>query len=61
MLLLKRGAEAELYLDTWYGRKVVVKRRVKKGYRIRELDEEIRSYRTSHEAVSYTHLTLPTN
>ncbi|MCD6530332.1 Kae1-associated serine/threonine protein kinase [Candidatus Bathyarchaeota archaeon] len=49
-MLLKRGAEAELYLDTWYGRKVVVKRRIRKGYRIRELDEEIRSTRTSHEA-----------
>ena len=51
VMLLKRGAEAELYLDTRYGRKVVVKKRVRKGYRIRELDEEIRSYRTSHEAV----------
>ena len=50
-MLLKRGAEAELHLDSWYGMKVIIKRRVEKRYRIRELDEEIRSYRTTHEAV----------
>lgn len=50
MRLIKRGAEADLYLEDWYGRNVVVKRRVAKPYRIKHLDEKIRGYRTVHEA-----------
>lgn len=49
--LIKRGAEAEIYLSEWRGRKVIVKKRIKKGYRIKELDEEIREKRTKKEAL----------
>jgi len=47
--LLKKGAEASLFLADWHGRKVVVKTRLPKRYRPAELDAKIRSYRTSHE------------
>jgi len=48
-LLIKKGAEANLYLEEWHNRKVIMKRRLPKRYRIRELDKEIRSQRTVHE------------
>ena len=47
--LLKKGAEASLFLASWHGKRVVVKARVPKKYRPAELDEKIRSYRTAHE------------
>ncbi len=47
--LLKKGAEASLYLADWQGRKVVIKARLPKKYRPAELDEKIRGYRTVHE------------
>ena len=47
--LLKKGAEASLFLANWHGRKVVVKIRFPKKYRPAELDEKIRNYRTAHE------------
>jgi TP53 regulating kinase-like protein len=47
--LLKKGAEASLYLAKWHGRKVVVKVRIPKKYRPAALDEQIRTYRTVHE------------
>ena len=47
--LLKKGAEASLFLMDWHGRRVVVKVRVPKKYRPAALDEQIRSYRTVHE------------
>jgi TP53 regulating kinase-like protein len=47
--LLKKGAEASLFLAEWHGRKVVIKARFPKKYRPAELDERIRVYRTSHE------------
>ncbi|MBT0159673.1 Kae1-associated kinase Bud32 [Candidatus Bathyarchaeota archaeon A05DMB-2] len=47
--LLKKGAEASLFLTEWYGRRVVVKVRFPKKYRPAELDERIRRYRTAHE------------
>jgi TP53 regulating kinase-like protein len=47
--LLKKGAEASLFLAAWHGRRVVVKARFPKKYRPAELDERIRSYRTAHE------------
>ncbi|MEM3587193.1 MAG: KEOPS complex kinase/ATPase Bud32 [Candidatus Jordarchaeaceae archaeon] len=49
-MLYKKGAEAYLYLDEWYGRKVIIKRRVPKSYRIPELDERLRRERTIREA-----------
>lgn len=48
-LLIKKGAEANLYLTDWHGRKAVLKRRMPKEYRPGELDERIRYYRTVHE------------
>ena len=48
-LLMKRGAEANLYLADWHGRKVVLKKRLPKDYRPKALDEQIRAYRTIHE------------
>lgn len=49
MVLIKKGAEASLHLEDWHGRKVVMKRRFPKRYRIDELDVMIRSQRTLHE------------
>jgi len=49
MVLIKKGAEASLYLEDWHNRKVVMKRRFPKRYRIDELDVMIRSQRTMHE------------
>jgi TP53 regulating kinase-like protein len=47
--LLKKGAEANLFLADWHCRTVVVKARFPKKYRPAELDERIRGYRTAHE------------
>ncbi len=47
--LLKKGAEASLFLADWHGRRVVVKTRLPKKYRPEKLDLTIRSYRTIHE------------
>ena len=47
--LLKKGAEASLFLADWHERKVIIKVRVPKKYRPPQLDEQIRSYRTVHE------------
>jgi TP53 regulating kinase-like protein len=49
MVLIKKGAEASLYLEEWHNRKVIMKRRLPKKYRIPELDSMIRSQRTVHE------------
>jgi TP53 regulating kinase-like protein len=48
-LLIKKGAEASLYLTDWHGRKVIMKKRLPKKYRPSKLDEHIRAYRTIHE------------
>jgi TP53 regulating kinase-like protein len=48
-LLIRKGAEANLYLEEWHNRKVIMKRRLPKKYRIQELDKEIRFQRTVHE------------
>lgn len=50
MMLIKKGAEADIYLIDWYGRKAVRKLRKPKTYRNKLLDEEIRKKRTLHEA-----------
>ena len=47
--LLKKGAEASLFLTEWHGRWVVVKWRFPKKYRPEQLDWTIRRYRTVHE------------
>jgi TP53 regulating kinase-like protein len=48
-VLIKKGAEASLYLEMWHDRKVIKKTRHPKAYRIAELDNMIRSQRTVHE------------
>jgi TP53 regulating kinase-like protein len=47
---LKRGAEADVYLVRWGGKKAVSKVRTPKPYRHQELDSVIRKHRTVHEA-----------
>ena len=49
MKIIKRGAEAVLYLEERDGKQVLVKDRIRKGYRIKELDEQIRNSRTKRE------------
>ena len=51
MVLIKKGAEAELFLETWCERKIIMKKRSPKSYRLPELDLKLRSYRTIHEAM----------
>jgi len=48
-MLIKKGAEANLYLEEWHGRRVIMKRRLSKAYRLSELDTAIRTQRTMHE------------
>lgn len=48
-MLIKRGAEANLHLEDWHGRKVIMKRRLSKKYRVPKLDKEIRFHRTLRE------------
>ncbi len=50
MMLIKKGAEAELYRGEWLGYDAVFKRRVRKEYRNPDLDALIRSSRTSLES-----------
>jgi len=50
MPLIKKGAEADLYLEEWHGLRVIVKQRPRKAYRHPSLDTEIRRFRTVHEA-----------
>ena len=47
--LLKKGAEASLYLADWHGKKAIIKTRIPKRYRPPNLDLQIRTYRTIHE------------
>jgi TP53 regulating kinase-like protein len=49
-MLIKKGAEADIHLIDWYGKKAVRKIRKPKNYRNKLLDEEIRKKRTLHEA-----------
>jgi len=49
MKLIKQGAEAKLFLSTKDGQKILVKDRIKKNYRIPQIDEKIRKNRTSQE------------
>jgi TP53 regulating kinase-like protein len=47
--LVKKGAEASLFLSEWHSRRAIFKVRIPKRYRPAALDEQIRSYRTVHE------------
>jgi len=48
-IILKKGAEATVYLAHWYGKEVVIKSRKVKKYRHPNLDDKLRKYRTIHE------------
>jgi len=49
-VLLKKGAEASIYLGDWFGETAVFKVREAKRYRQPFLDERIRGQRVLHEA-----------
>ena len=48
--LLKKGAEADIYLTKWNGKNSILKVRKKKDYRNEILDTRIRTLRTMREA-----------
>jgi len=49
MQILYQGAESIISLDMFDGQEVIVKERIAKGYRIKQLDEELRKLRTRKE------------
>lgn len=49
-MLIRKGAEANLYLETWYSFQVIKKIRIPKNYRLTQLDYKIRRTRTVREA-----------
>ena len=49
MQIIYRGAEAVLYLDEYDKQKVIVKERIKKNYRLDEIDSKIRKSRMRKE------------
>jgi TP53 regulating kinase-like protein len=48
--LIKKGAEADIYLGCWYGKRTISKIRKVRSYRHKSLDDEIRKSRTINEA-----------
>ena len=50
MKLVKKGAEADIYITTWNGQNSILKIRKKKDYRVNSLDIRIRTLRTIREA-----------
>ena len=49
MKIIYRGAESIIYLDTFDDQKVLVKERIKKNYRLEQIDEKLRKERTRKE------------
>lgn len=49
-MLIRKGAEASIFLEKWHGGQVIMKTRLSKSYRVDRLDSSIRLARTSHEA-----------
>lgn len=49
MEIIKQGAEAILFLDRFDGEQVLVKERIRKKYRILQIDEKLRKLRTRKE------------
>jgi Kae1-associated kinase Bud32 len=47
--ILYKGAEAEICLSNYMGFKVVQKKRVRKAYRIKDIDDRLISFRTKEE------------
>ena len=48
--LITKGAEANLYRGEWFGRNVIFKERVRKKYRVSDLDLQLRQQRTAAES-----------
>jgi Kae1-associated kinase Bud32 len=49
MRLINQGAEAKLFLDKLNNQNIIIKERVKKSYRIKQIDEKLRNTRTTQE------------
>jgi TP53 regulating kinase-like protein len=49
-MLIRKGAEASLFLEEWQGNQIIFKHRTPKEYRHPQIDDRIRSYRTLHES-----------
>src|SRR4030042_3770811 len=49
MKIIYRGAESIIYLDKFDGQNVLVKERVKKNFRLEQIDEKLRKERTRKE------------
>jgi Kae1-associated kinase Bud32 len=49
MKMIKQGAEAKLFLNKLDDQRVIIKDRIRKKYRIKQIDEKIRKKRTSLE------------
>jgi len=49
MQVIKQGAEAILYINSYEDQEVLVKERIRKNYRITQIDEVIRKTRTRRE------------
>ncbi len=49
MKILSQGAEAILYIEENEGRKLLVKERVEKKYRVKQIDQKLRKERTNTE------------
>jgi TP53 regulating kinase-like protein len=54
-LLIRKGAEADIYIGSWYGKTAISKIRSPKAYRNKVLDDRIRRVRTIHEAKFISH------
>lgn len=48
--LLRKGAEADIYVGDWFGEEVIKKIRQPRAFRHPKLDDEIRKHRTMREA-----------
>jgi len=48
--ILAKGAEADIFNDKWLDEDVIIKKRIPKTYRIKEIDDKIRKGRTKKEA-----------
>jgi bifunctional N6-L-threonylcarbamoyladenine synthase / protein kinase Bud32 len=48
--LMEKGAEANIYSGKWMDQEIIIKKRIPKSYRIKELDSHLRKKRTKKEA-----------
>ena len=44
--LMEKGAEANIYSGQWMDQEILIKKRIPKSYRIKELDSYLRKKRT---------------